>query len=373
MNKIKKLLVYYENKLVGTLVETTNKKIAFQYNKEWIETGFSISPFSLPLKDTVFIPSKPYFHGLFGIFSDSLPDAWGNILLNRTLKKYGINPDEVGILERLAIIGNSGMGALTYQPEIIIETTTEPFNLDQLAKECHQVLTTEYSEKLDTLFKLGGSSGGARPKILTQVDNEDWIIKFPAPTDSSTIGQMEYDYSLCAKACGIEMTETYLFPSNNCPGYFGTKRFDRFNGKKIHTATAAALLELDFRQPSMDYHELMKLTKILTKNNQKDLQQMFRIACFNVFAHNRDDHTKNFTFIFDESSKRWHLAPAYDMTYSTTYYGEHTTSVDGNGINPEKKELLQIGLKAGLKEKLCQEIVNEIYTKVNLQLKKFLN
>ena len=98
--------------------------------------------------------------------------------------------------------------------------------------------------------------------------------------------------------------------------------------------TAAALLELDFEQPSLDYHGLMKLTKILTEDNADDMENMFRRMCFNVFAHNRDDHSKNFTYLYDEVKDSWRLSPAYDLTYSNTYYGEHTTAVDGNGRNP---------------------------------------
>ncbi len=115
--------------------------------------------------------------------------------------------------------------------------------------------------------------------------------------------------------------------------------------KKIHMLTAAALLEFDFEQPSLDYHSLMKLTKILTRDNKNDVENMFRRMCFNVFAHNRDDHSKNFTYLYNETEDVWRLSPAYDLTYSTTYYGEHTTTVDGNGRNPGKKELSVTGLK----------------------------
>ena len=157
----------------------------------------------------------------------------------------------------------------------------------------------EYSDRLDELYRLGGTSGGARPKIMTTVNGEEWIIKFPAHVDGENAGKMEYDYSCCAKKCGIIMSETRLFPSENCEGYFGIKRFDRIsdkNGtKRIHMLTAAALLELNFEQPSLDYHSLMKLTKILTRDNEKDMREMLRRMCFNVFAHNRDDHSKNFT------------------------------------------------------------------------------
>ena len=160
-------------------------------------------------------------------------------------------------------------------------------------------MNTEYTDKLDELYRLGGTSGGARPKIMTSIGNEEWIIKFPAHVDGKDAGKMEYDYSCCARKCEITMSETQLFPSGICKGYFGTRRFDRVpdqNGiKRVHMLTAAALLELDFEQPSLDYHSLMKLTKILTKDHYADVESMFRRMCFNVFAHNRDDHSKNFT------------------------------------------------------------------------------
>ena len=173
---------------------------------------------------------------------------------------------------------------------------------------------------------------------MTSIGNEEWIIKFPAHVDGKDAGKMEYDYSCCARKCEITMSETKLFPSGICKGYFGTRRFDRVpdqNGiKRVHMLTAAALLELDFEQPSLDYHSLMKLTKILTKDHYADVESMFRRMCFNVFAHNRDDHSKNFTYLYDEEKDQWRLSPAYDLTYSNTYYGEHTTTVDGNGKDP---------------------------------------
>lgn len=234
----------------------------------------------------------------------------------------------------------------------------------QLSEQCQRILNTEYSDKLDELYRLGGTSGGARPKIMTKIDGEDWIIKFPAHVDGKNAGLMEYQYSQCAKQCGIDMEETRLFPSDICDGYFETKRFDRkndsFGEHRIHMLTAAALLELDFRQPNMDYHQLMKLTKILTRDNKHDIENMYRRMCFNVFAHNRDDHSKNFTFIYDENNDGWRLSPAYDLTYSTTYYGEHTTTVDGNGRNPGIKELAAVGTAAGMEKDICTEIAYDI-------------
>ena len=318
------LQVFYDEKLVGTLAMTADHKAAFQYSEEWIENGFPISPFSLPLKKQVFVPTKDYFDGLFGVFADSLPDNWGRLLLDRLLRAHKQNPDKLTVLDRLAIVGKSGMGALTYYPEKKIDEQYGDVDLDELAEQCRKILNTEYSDRLDELYRLGGTSGGARPKIMTTVNGEEWIIKFPAHVDGENAGKMEYDYSCCAKKCGIIMSETRLFPSENCEGYFGIKRFDRIsdkNGtKRIHMLTAAALLELNFEHPSLDYHSLMKLTKILTRDNEKDMREMFRRMCFNVFAHNRDDHSKNFTYLYDDEKDRWSLSPAYDLTYSNTYY-----------------------------------------------------
>lgn len=370
------LQVLYDGRLVGTLAMTANHKAAFQYSEEWLEHGFSISPFSLPLKNQVFVPNKDYFDGLFGVFTDSLPDNWGSLLLNRLLRANGQNPDKLTVLDRLAIVGTSGMGALTYYPEKEIQEKQGHSNLDELAEQCQKLLNTEYSDKLDELYRLGGTSGGARPKIMTTIDGEEWIIKFPAHVDGRNAGKMEYDYSCCAKQCGITMSETRLFPSDKCEGYFGTKRFDRVidNGtqKRIHMLTAAALLELDFEQPSLDYHSLMKLTKILTRDYLEDVNNMFRRMCFNVFAHNRDDHSKNFTYLYHEAENRWRLSPAYDLTYSNTYYGEHTTTVDGNGRNPGEKEILAVGVAAGMERTECKRIMNQIKDCVNQMLGRYL-
>lgn len=370
------LQVLYDGRLVGTLAMTANHKAAFQYSEEWLEHGFSISPFSLPLKNQVFVPNKDYFDGLFGVFTDSLPDNWGSLLLNRLLRANGQNPDKLTVLDRLAIVGTSGMGALTYYPEKEIQEKQGHSNLDELAEQCQKLLNTEYSDKLDELYRLGGTSGGARPKIMTTIDGEEWIIKFPAHVDGRNAGKMEYDYSCCAKQCGITMSETRLFPSDKCEGYFGTKRFDRVidNGtqKRIHMLTAAALLELDFEQPSLDYHSLMKLTKILTRDYLEDVNNMFRRMCFNVFAHNRDDHSKNFTYLYHEAENRWRLSPAYDLTYSNTYYGEHTTTVDGNGRNPGEKEILAVGVAAGMERTECKRIMNQIKDCVNRMLGRYL-
>lgn len=139
------------------------------------------------MKEQVFIPTKDHFAGLFGVFADSLPDNWGRLLLDRLLRSHKQNPDHLTVLDRLAIVGKSGMGALWYYPEKKFAEQKNEMNLDELAEQCRKILNTEFSDKLDELFHLGGTSGGAKPKIMTEIDGEDWIIKFPAHIDGKYV------------------------------------------------------------------------------------------------------------------------------------------------------------------------------------------
>ena len=162
-------------------------------------------------------------------------------------------------------------------------------------------------------------------------------------------------------------------PSKRCSGYFAVRRFDRDGSARRHMLTAAAILEADWRTASLDYHTLMKLTRILSRSNAADTEQMFRRMCFNVFAHNRDDHAKNFTWIYDKVQDCWHPSPAYDLTWSTTYFGEHTTTVDGNGKDPGPKELLAVGKAAGISMRTCHQIIAETQEKTHLLQDKYKN
>ncbi len=362
MEDYKYLKVFYNDKLVGTLAKTPDRLVAFEYDSDWLATGFSISPFSLPLQKKVFIPKFEPFEGLFGVFNDSLPDGWGRLLVDRLLLKNKINPSEIDNLNRLAVVQESGMGALTYKPEHKFKTQEQESDYDKLAQECSKILESQSSNNLDELFKLGGSSGGARPKILTKINGEDWIIKFPSSQDPKNIGEQEYNYSLVAKDCRINMTETRLFPSKICSGYFGIKRFDRQDGRKIHMVSVSGLLETSHRLPNLDYNILMKLTLELTKNYQ-DIEQLYRLMCFNVFTHNRDDHSKNFSFLYDESQKEWHLSPAYDLTYSSSFNGEHATTINGEGKNPSLNDILAVAKNIGIKEKHVLDIALDIKDK----------
>lgn len=283
-----------------------------------------------------------------------MPDGWVRLLVDRLLLKNKINPSEIDNLNRLAVVQESGMGALTYNPGHKFETQEQESDYDKLAQECSKILESQSSDNLDELFKLGGSSGGARPKILTKINGEDWIIKFPSSQDPKYIGEQEYKYSLVAKDCGIKISETKLFNSKICSGYFGIKRFDRENGKKVHMVSVSGLLETSHRLPNLDYNILMKLTLELTKNYQ-DIEQLYRLLCFNVFAHNRDDHSKNFSFLYDESKKEWQLSPAYDLTYSSSFNGEHATTINGEGKNPSLEDIINVAKNIGIKEKQAKD------------------
>ena len=356
----RKVEVYLHERHVGTLAETADHRVAFAYSDAWREDGFAISPFSLPVEKKVFVPASTTFQGLWGVFADSLPDAWGRLLVDRMLKNRGLSPANVTQLERLAIVGESGMGALTYHPAWDIHQDVKLSDLDTLSVKCHAILNQEDVSDLDDVFQMGGSSGGARPKVMTN----EWVIKFSGSGDRPDSGLMEKAYMDCAADCGILVPETKLMPSKRCSGYFAVRRFDREGSVRRHMLTAAAILEIDWRTASLDYHTLMKMTRILSRSNAADTVQMFRRMCFNVFAHNRDDHAKNFTWIYDAVQDCWHPSPAYDLTWSTTYFGEHSTTVDGNGENPGIDELLNVGKAAGMSNKLCLSICKEIQEKV---------
>ena len=373
--RLDKLSVFCHGQMVGRLTIENRILACFEYTDEWLSSGFSISPLSLPLEKKVLMPKPDPFEGLFGVFADSLPDGWGRLLVDRLMRKNGIDPARLGNLDRLSIVGSSGMGALTYEPEIGLESKENGLAYDEIAAECERLLKTEFSEKLDELFSMGGASGGARPKIFTMIDGEAWIIKFASESDEKDIGKQEYDYALCAKACGIEMSEARLFSSGRCAGYFGTKRFDRVvhggKAERLHMISAAGLLETSHRLPNLDYDILMRLTMKLTESLE-ECKRLFKLMCFNVYAHNRDDHSKNFSYIYRENEARWVLSPAYDLTYSNSIGGEHATTVHGNGENPGLEDILEVAKAADIDYSWARKAALDIEECVKEMLGEYL-
>jgi serine/threonine-protein kinase HipA len=353
------LRVSHEGDPVGTLALSRAGLVAFEYSESWLAHGFSLNPLSLPLEKRVFLPRADSFEGLFGVFNESLPDDWGWLLVDRILRERGVEPASLHRVARLAIVGTSGMGALTYEPELEPQAAITLRDLDTLAEECAAVLEARQVDDLDELFVLGGSSGGARPKILTEVAGEPWIIKFPSSIDGVHSGLMEYEYSLAAKACGIAMPETRLFPSKQGPGFFGVKRFDRETGnsetRRIHMASVSALLETTHRVPNLDYTVIARLLLKLT-SDLGEVEKLFKQMCFNVLAHNQDDHSKNFALLYSRVSNAWRLSPAFDLTYSTGMMGEHATTVRGKGKDISVNDLIECGTSMGLRHRSCQKI-----------------
>lgn len=355
---INKLLVKYHNRLVGTLA-IKNEKVFFQYDKSWLINGFSLNPFKLPLNDQLFEAKSPYYGGLFGVFADSLPDSYGQLIIERYLRNKGLSLEALNPLERLSIIGSNGMGALTYEPAEEVPFDFSKYDLDELQEEVTNLLESKEVKDIESLYHFGGSSGGSRPKAFIKLDGEDYIVKFPSRLDPKDIAQNEYDYMSKAKSFGINVPDFKSINTKKGHKIYAIKRFDRNKKERIHMISAAALLEFDFNAPSLDYSDLLKLTEILT-HNKDDVIEMFRRMVFNVVFENLDDHGKNFSFLFNEEKRLYVLSPAYDLTKSTTYYGEHTTSVNGKGKNITKEDMLIVAKKANINTNVALRIIEEI-------------
>ena len=201
------------------------------------------------------------------------------------------------------------------------------------------------------LVQRGGSPGGARPKIFLKQDGDEWLVKFRAKTDKSTIGQEEYRFSLLAKRCGVEMPDTRLIDNE----WFATKRFDRKGGHKLHVVSAAGLLQADYQIPSIDYYHLFSISARLS-HSMEQLWKIYRLMCFNVIIGNRDDHAKNFAFIYDNG---WSFAPAYDLLPCGTDGDYHTTSVNDNPL-PQREDVLRLAERVGLDAKQSARIYDDI-------------
>lgn len=380
IQKIKAFLNLDNTKIeIGDLVQNQNK-IYFKYHPGFMERGLEISPFKMKLSREILTPKELHFDGLFGVFSDSIPDGWGKLLLDRKLLSAGINLNSISALDRLAFIDKNSMGAISYEPEYEDKNNTlNNIDLDQISDEIETVLSGTSEEVIEELFQLGGSSGGARPKILVGYNSkteqilfgksdlpdgfEHWIIKFPSSNDLPDIGLIEYTYNQMAQNAGIEVNEFRLFKSIKGNYFFGSKRFDRVQNEKIHLHSAAGLLHDNFRMSTLDYGHLMDCAFTLEKDFNA-YAKILRLATFNVLAHNRDDHSKNFSFLMDKNGS-WKFAPAYDLTFSNSSYGFHSTTVAGESKNPTLKHLNELAKHFGVKN------ANSIFEEVSDAVSQF--
>ena len=341
---------------VGEMV-LAQRKIYFKYNSSFLESGLDISPLKLKRSNAIQVCEEYHFDGLFGVFDDSLPDGWGKLLTDRQLITEGLPLHFVTPLHRLSFVGSNGRGALTYRPVLKSSHKIESeINLDIFAKASLRIFDGHPEIKLDEIRKIGGSSGGARPKIQVLYNAnentilgdsfppkkgfESWIIKFPNTNDFKDAAQIEYAYYLMALDAGIEMTESKLFTTKKGNYYFGTKRFDRNKNNRLHMISAAGLTHDNYRLSSLDYGHLMDAAFRLEKDIRA-CEKIFRLAVFNVLTHNRDDHSKNFSFLMNENGN-WKFAPAYDLTFSNSSHGWQSTSVAGESKNPQVKDLVKL-------------------------------
>lgn len=358
MNSIKQVEVFCNGKPVGRLALTKERLCAFEYSADWLSSGFSISPFELPLRSGVFIAKPRPFEGGFGVFDDCLPDGWGLLILDRYLQQKGVNPRTLTLLDRLTLVGSTGRGALEFRPDYSVGTRQDYADFEKLALEAERILDSDNytGEGIREFQDRGGSPGGARPKIFVRYNDKEWLVKFRAKRDPQSIGMDEYRYSLLAGQCGIEMPETRLFEDK----YFGVERFDRTPNGKLHVISMAGLTGADYRLPSIDYTHIFQVCAALT-HSVAEMWKVYRLMVFNFLIDNKDDHAKNFSFIYRNDD--WHFAPAYDLLPSDGINGFRTTSIN-DSIEPTKNDLFAVAVKAGLNEKEAVTQFEEMYRRV---------
>ena len=343
-----------------------------EYDPAFLASGLELSPIRHKSGSGLQPAFQPgVFEGLHGVFSDSLPDGWGRLLVDRRARQLGIEPISLTPLDRLACVGSSGIGALSYAPiSEVWDTKLPEIDLDALASDAHLVLEGEVGEIISILGQVGGSPGGARPKALIGVNEaghalhgssdipggyNHYLVKFAGHEDPKDIAAIEMAYSVMARAAGVSMPETTLLKGNKGQSYFAVKRFDRQGTRRIHVHSASGLLYSDIRIPTLDYKDLLSLTRALTRD-QREVKAMYTLAVFNVLAHNRDDHARQFSFIMQRDGT-WCMAPAYDLTCSEGPGGEHSTSVLGHGKDITCKHLTELGRLAGLKNEEIKDVI----------------
>lgn len=352
MREFDSLKVMYHDRLVGRLTMGTNDTCLFQYEKEWLDSGFSISPLKLPLRADLFEADYLPFQGNFGVFEDSMPGGYGEYVLQKELEKRGVNYKALNPLQRLSIVGSSGMGALCYIPDNKITMPRGSVDLDEVQQSALDVLSGKTDENAGRLYVDSGNSGGVRPKMLLQDEGRNWLVKFRHTYDPIASGVIEFMYNQAAKEAGITVPRFKLFKGR----YFGEERFDLSpDGKRIHMVTASGLLNEGINPPKMDYKALLALTGYITQDHI-EVEQQFRRMVFNYYAENFDDHARNFSFLYVDG--KWKLSPAYDMTHDSPL-GQHATTV-GYKANPTEEDFIEAGASVQITRQLCTDIIDEV-------------
>lgn len=342
--------------LVGRLI-LDNRLVHFKYEDHFLSLGMNLSPLKLKYNNEIQVAAPDPFQGIFGVFDDSLPDGWGMLLFNRALEKKGLSLSDINILDQLAYIGETGRGALIYRPAFgDYENFGDHIDIDKLKTAVDEVYYGTSTEVIEELMSLGGSSGGARPKAnvgYNKKTNEiihgqntlpkgfdHWIVKFPSSADPVDIANIEYAYYRMAQSANLSMSECKLLESAKGMQVFATKRFDRIGNDRIHMHSLAGLTHDNFRISNIDYGHIID-TAYRLEGTALARENVLRLAAFNIYSFNRDDHSKNFSWLMDSTGK-WTMSPAYDLTYSSTGFEEHSTRVAGEGANPGRSNLIEL-------------------------------
>lgn len=393
--------------LVGAITWNTSEQLAyFQFDKKFLSRGIDLAPIKMPIRNGDVIYSFPElrpgrddisatFKGMPGLIADSLPDRYGNQLINTWLAQNGRSLESINPVEQLCFVGTRGMGALQFEPaKTMVTTETFAVEINSLIKTAHKMLSTRRQFKtnlkddelkaMHDILKIGTSAGGARPKAVIAYNPktgevrsgqtvcpkgfEQWLIKLDAVSDvqfgkTHGFGRVEYAYYLMAKEAGVEMMPCRLLEENG-RAHFMTQRFDReANDIRHHIQTFCGIQHFDFNDiHSFSYEQLFQTMRIL-RLTYPEAEQMFRRMVFNVMATNFDDHTKNFAFIL-KKGEQWKLAPAYDICYSYApdnyWVNQHSLSINGKRDNIALADLMTIAKNNNIRRaKIIIEEVKE--------------
>ena len=379
---------------------------AFQYDPEFARSRIEVSPLTMPLSNRVHVfPELPRaaFHGLPGMLADSLPDRFGNALIDAWLATQGRTPGSFDAVERLCYTGKRGMGALEFAPSLGPRPAgAEKIEIDALVRLASEVLSqrgalaedftgSARKKALNDILRVGTSAGGARAKAVIAWNRttnevrsgqiaagdgfEYWLLKFDGVAgnqdkeleDPKGYGAIEYAYHLMAKAAGIAMSECRLLEENG-RRHFMTRRFDRLaGGEKLHMQSLCALAHFDFNQPGAYSYEQALLAMRQLKLPTPELEEQYRRMVFNIVARNQDDHPKNIAFLMDRQG-RWALAPAFDTTYSYNPSGAwtatHQMTMNGKRDGFTREDFRACAGNALLKRGRAEIIIDEVLTAV---------
>lgn len=379
-------------------IEDGRDHLSFEYDHDFLSSGIELSPIRMPLSSRIYeFPelAGDAFHGAPGLIADSLPDKFGNKVIERWLLEQGKNLSDFNVIDRLCYTGSRGMGALEFRPATGPEKSISEFiDIKKMVEFASDVLANRFEQSMNSrnelgysqLVQLGTSAGGARAKAIIamnettneirsgQIDAgkgfDYWLIKFDGVTgngdhdlaDRVEYTKIEYAYSKMAKDSGIIMSECRLLEDHGC-FHFMTKRFDRQNGQKIHMQTLGALSHIDYNIPGLCSYEQAAVYMRQIGITYKEIEQFYRRMVFNVLFVNHDDHVKNISFLMSKNGE-WTLAPAYDLTFSynldNRWLKAHQMLINAKNTGITKEDLISAGRTMGITKRKCDTVINEV-------------